>query len=209
MGYKELEFYCTKSDFVEPMCNKFSKWKNNGKLMTYVRHNNAWENKVLRKIANDSQWKLGIAVKCTGKGTPQRNQLAKLGFAYIASKARAMIVEANLLEEIKYKLCKECFNCAMYLSNLAMVTLNTKTATRYMHFHKQNHVIQALKNMGRRWYSVYRKNGKGGNRGIPMVFIGDAKNHAGDCYHMYNLNTGYMTETRDITWLHHMYYCKP
>ena len=30
-GYKELEFYCTKSDFVEPMCKKFSECKNNGK----------------------------------------------------------------------------------------------------------------------------------------------------------------------------------
>ena len=25
--YKELEFYCTKSDFVKPTCKKFSKWK--------------------------------------------------------------------------------------------------------------------------------------------------------------------------------------
>ena len=29
-----LEFYCNKSDFVEPACKKFSEWKNNGKLVT-------------------------------------------------------------------------------------------------------------------------------------------------------------------------------
>ena len=136
MGYKELEFYCTKSDFVEPMCKKFSEWKNNGKPVTYIRHDNALENKVLIKIANDLQWKLHIMMEYTGKSMPQRNQLAKLGFAGIAGKARAMMVQANLPEQIKYKLCKQCFNCATYLSNLVVMMLNRKTATRYEHFHK-------------------------------------------------------------------------
>ena len=48
-----------------------------------------------------------------------------------------------------------------------------------------------------------------GNRGIPMIFIGYVKNHTGDCYLMYNPTTGYMIGTRDITWLHCMYYSKP
>ena len=72
----------------------------------------------------------------TGEGMPQRNQIAKLGFADITGKARAMMVQANLLEEIKYKLCKECFNGATYLSNLTVVILNCKTATSYEHFHE-------------------------------------------------------------------------
>ena len=42
-----------------------------------------------------------------------------------------------------------------------------------------------------------------------MIFISYAKTHARNCYHMYNLTTGYVTETRDIKWLHHMYHCKP
>ena len=67
---------------------------------------------------------------------PQRNQFAELGFAGIAGKARAMMVQANLPEEIKYMLCKECFKCATYLSNLAIVTLNGKAATKYKYFHE-------------------------------------------------------------------------
>ena len=67
-GYEELEFYSTKCDFVEPMCKKFSKWKSNGKLVAYIRHNNAPENKVWTKIANDLQWRLGITTEYTGKG---------------------------------------------------------------------------------------------------------------------------------------------
>ena len=65
-----------------------------------------------------------MIMEYTGKGMPQRNQLAKLGFADVPGKARAMMVQANLSQKIKYKLCKEFFNCDMYLSNLAVVTLN-------------------------------------------------------------------------------------
>ena len=42
-----------------------------------------------------------------------------------------------------------------------------------------------------------------------MSFVCYAKNHAGDCYHIYNPNIGYVTKKRDVTWLHHMYYSKP
>ena len=36
-----------------------------------------------------------------GKCMPQKNQLAKLGFADVTGKARAMMVQANLPKEIK------------------------------------------------------------------------------------------------------------
>ena len=64
-GYKESQFHCINSDFVEPTCKRFSKWKNNGKPVTYIKHNNASENEVLIKIANYSQWKLKITVEYT------------------------------------------------------------------------------------------------------------------------------------------------
>ena len=57
-GYKVPEFYYIKSDFVEPTCKKFSEWKNNGKMVVYIRHNHVRDNKVSRKIANDLHWKL-------------------------------------------------------------------------------------------------------------------------------------------------------
>ena len=53
--YKELEFNSTKGVFMELTYKKFSKWKNNGKLVSYIRHDNAPENKIFIKIANDLQ----------------------------------------------------------------------------------------------------------------------------------------------------------
>ena len=38
------------------------------------------------------------------------------------------------------------------------------------------------------------------------MFVGYAKDHAGDCYCMYNPKTGGTHTTRDIIWLRRMYY---
>jgi hypothetical protein len=54
------------------------------------------------------------------------------------------------------------------------------------------------------------KRGKGSklqDRGIPMMFVEYADNHAHDCYRMWNPTTKLITETRNvILWLHRMYY---
>jgi hypothetical protein len=39
-----------------------------------------------------------------------------------------------------------------------------------------------------------------------MVFVGYAENHAADCYRMWYPNTRKVTESRDVIWLHRMYY---
>ena len=64
--------------------------------------------------------------------TPELHAIAELTCQIrVAGKTKAMKVQADLSEEIKYKLCKECFNCEMYLRNLSVVTMNGMKATRY------------------------------------------------------------------------------
>jgi len=50
------------------------------------------------------------------------------------------------------------------------------------------------------------KVGKLGNRGITMMMVGYANYHEGDVYRMFNLETGRVTETRDIIGLFCMYH---
>jgi hypothetical protein len=53
------------------------------------------------------------------------------------------------------------------------------------------------------------KRGKGSKLqdiGVPMMFVGYAENHAHDCCRMWNPATKQITETRDVIWLHRMYY---
>jgi hypothetical protein len=44
------------------------------------------------------------------------------------------------------------------------------------------------------------------DRGIQCMFVGYAKEHAGDCYEMWNPVMGHNHVTRDIIWLRRMFY---
>ena len=142
-----------------------------------------------------------------GKVTPQRNHLAELGFADLANKGRAMLISANLPQEVRFRLCKEAFNCATHLSNLA---INKDGKSRYELFHNNKpKYAMYLREWGEVGTVKTGKNGKVGDRAISMMFVGYAKNHSGDCYQMYNPETELISETRDVMWLHQMYYKKP
>ena len=50
------------------------------------------------------------------------------------------------------------------------------------------------------------KDGKVGDHGVMCMFVGYADNHSGDCYRMYNPNTGRVMETRDVIFLHRIFF---
>ena len=47
------------------------------------------------------------------------------------------------------------------------------------------------------------------NYGVTCVFVGYANNHEGICYRMWNPLKNSVHETRDVVWLHQMYFEKP
>ena len=53
------------------------------------------------------------------------------------------------------------------------------------------------------------KDGKVGDRGVTMMFVGYADNHEGNCYRMFNPLRNSIVESRDVTWLRRMYYPRP
>ena len=50
------------------------------------------------------------------------------------------------------------------------------------------------------------KKSKMQDKGLTCMFVGYAKDHAGDCYRMYNPDTSRVHTTRDVKWLGRMYY---
>ena len=93
--------------------------------------------------------------------------------------------------------------------NLQVVELNGKVCMHYEHFHGTKPLYaMALWEWGEAGTVKIGKNGKVGDRGIPMIFIGYAKNHAKDCYRMYDPSTRMINQTRDVMWLCRMYYPK-
>ena len=47
------------------------------------------------------------------------------------------------------------------------------------------------------------------NKGTACIFIGYTTHHAGDCYRMWNPETRKVHTTRDVLWLHRMYFRRP
>ena len=100
---------------VEPTCEKWVKWKQHGKAVKFVRMDNAGENKLLEKRCDSETWKLGIVFEYTARDTPQQNHLVEIGITTIGKRGRAMMIAANVPEEMKFKLYREAFTCATML----------------------------------------------------------------------------------------------
>ena len=96
------------------------------------------------------------------------------------------------------------------LDNLIPVTRNGVTKTRYEHSGRDNpKFVKHLRTFGEAGIVKNMKDGKVGDRGITMLFVGYSSGHAGNCYRMYNPVTSRVCESRDIIWMGRMYFTSP
>jgi hypothetical protein len=95
----------------------------------------------------------------------------------------------------------------MALDNLIAVTVNGETKTRYEHAGLLfPSFVKHLRTFGEEEIMKNEKDGKVGDRGITMMFVGYADGHAGNCYRMYNPVTSQVCESPDIIWMGCMYF---
>jgi len=93
------------------------------------------------------------------------------------------------------------------LDNLIPVTFNGVTKTRYEHAGFEiPKFVKYLRTFGEAGIVKNGKDGKVGDRGITMVFVGYADERAGNCYRMYNPVTSRVSVTRDVLWVGRMYF---
>ena len=205
--YRKSAFFKTKDETIDYMCRTLHELKETGKPVKYVRMDNSGENKKFVEVAQSAQWKHVCIWEFSARNTPQENGIIEVGLATIAGRARAMCNAANMPENIRVKLAHEVLSHQTDLDNLSVDKGHTKS--RYERFGLKNPKWAHPKLMrifGEAGVVRRGKNGKLGDRGIPMVFVGYAENHSWDCYRMWNPKTSKITETRDVIWLHRMYY---
>ena len=58
---------------VEPTCEKFHIWKENGMQVKFLRMDGAGKNKNLQRRAKSSDWKLNLNYDISARNTPQQN----------------------------------------------------------------------------------------------------------------------------------------
>jgi hypothetical protein len=90
VNFKVSNFLKRKSDLPEAACEVVHQMQTVGVSIKYVRLDNAGENMVFAKMANNKQWNLRLVFEFTGAGTPQRNYLVEVGFSTLSGRLQAM-----------------------------------------------------------------------------------------------------------------------
>ena len=110
-GYKSTSFHVTKSAMVEPICRKLANWKAKGLEVQTLRMDNGGENKKLVTVLNSPEWKLFPKIEYTARDTPQHNHLVEVGFSGLYGRGRAMMIDAQIPDEMKPVVAQKAWRC--------------------------------------------------------------------------------------------------
>ena len=108
-------FHTTKNEIADYACRILIKWKDQGTPTSFVRCDNAGENKSFEKVANGSKWKMNINFEFTARATPQQNSPVETEFSHVLSKARTLLIDTNVLCLQRYKIVQEAIITATKL----------------------------------------------------------------------------------------------
>jgi hypothetical protein len=122
-----------------------------------------------------------------------------------------MMAQANIPLNVRYKIWRYAFKAATLLDGLTVVTVGGKMATRYVLWAGENPKFAShLRTWGEAVSIKTRVRGtpKIADRGTPCMMAGYSTNHNGDCYQMWDPITGGVHDTRDVTWMHRMFFVR-
>ena len=195
---KWSRFIKSKSELTSVVIPLLKELKSIGKPVSYIRLDNAGENKTLSNEAKQ----LGINVEFVAPNTPQQNGVAERAIATVVSRSRAMMSSAGLSMELKEKLWAECFNAATILSNMS---INSEGECAYQKFYgneKEPKWFRHLKPFGLIGYAANRVDivSKLEHRSSKVMFVGYSDDHGGGCYRLYKFETGRIILSRDVRW---------
>jgi hypothetical protein len=196
----------------ELTAEKIHKLKELGVGPHYLWMDNAGENLLLQERAESKDWKLGLVYKYMARDTPQQNALAEIGFTKIGGRAKAMMKRAFTPDKVRHLVMPKALKVATKLDRLVPITINGTTKSHYEHLFGSNPPFaKHLRTWGEAGTVTLREkvHPKEKNKGVMCMFVDYAEHHAGDCYEMWDPKTARVHKTRDITWLHHMFYQKP
>ena len=198
-----------KNDMIQPVCAYLHRMKQQGNMPKTIRMDNAGENVKLQQVAEGRDWKLGLHYEFTAPHTPQQNALAEVAFPTIMNRANAMCEAGNVPEEFMHLLKPKAIMMATELDGLQPVRREGILATKYIHQDGKNpawaHQLRTPFEAGTVTIHTKIRN-KSVRKGIPCVFVGYLNDHPGDCYQMWDPVTKRVHKTRDVVFLHKMFF---
>ena len=131
--------------------------------MKKFRCDDAGENKQFEKWVEKSSF--NVDFEFIGANTPQHNGVVERGFATLTGRLRAMMKQAELSEELKYKLWAECAKTATDLDGLLISKKGEKSSfekffkdqpklTSNLHYFGEIGIVLAKKKSNLSWQIV-------------------------------------------------------
>ena len=208
---KFSHFFKSKNNMIEPTCELMHRWGQAGIVIKKLRMDNAGKNIALEKRLKSESWKNPVEVEYTARDTPQQNSMAEVAFYALANKARAAMHQANLPMEMRFRLFGEILTTITLLDGLRIIEVDGLKQSQYEHiFKKKPKFVKYLRTIGEAGTVKITSDTtpKLQDRGIHCIFVGYALNHPEGCYRMYDPATHQVRQSRDVVWLHRMFYEK-
>jgi hypothetical protein len=127
-------------------------------------------------------------------------------------RARAIMADANLPLNFRYRLYPEVIRTAAKLDSLLVINIRGIEKTTFQFFNNDKEP---------RWASKLRTWGEAGvvklkdlatakleDHGRTCMFVGYAADHSADCYRMWDPLTSRLHVSRDVVWLRRMFFTK-
>ena len=109
------------------------------------------------------------------------------GFTIVAARARAMMAAANIPVMYRFLVFEQAANWAVKLDWLTVIKIDGVNKTRIEHYGNEIPTWTLhVRTFGEAGTVKIGKNGKLGDRGCTMMYVGHADGHAGDVYRMWN-----------------------
>jgi hypothetical protein len=171
----------------------------------YIRCDNACENKDLENKCKKHDKLCNIQFEYTPRDSPQYNGKAERKIAVLTGRVRSMLTAAGLPEKLRPKLWAEAARTATDVENVIMSMKDGTTA--YAAFGLDVPNLQHIKQFGEVALVKFAPNIKGKlmNRGIPVIYLGRATDHAADVHRVMSIPTKRIIQTRDAIWLQQTY----
>ena len=122
-----------------------------------------------------------------------------------------MLSKANIPMKMWPKVWTEAFKTATLLDGLVPIKVDGKLATKFEHWSSKNPTFAKHSRTWGEAGTVKIKTSttpKLEDCGVQCMFVGYTMDHPRDCYWMWDPNTKRVHETRDVIWLHRMFYEK-
>ena len=201
-------FMKRKNDQVPRLMTFLRKMKARGTPVRRLRCDNAGENKSLQQACLDSNDDdlVNIQFEFTSRESPEYNGKAERKIAVLFERARVALNAAQLPKKLHHKLWAEVATTVTDTENL--LVSSTTGESPYTAFHgKDMPAADKLRQFGEIGIVKIGKKLKGKltDRGVPMMYLGRAQDHAGDTYRFLHLGTERVYVSRDVIWMNQVY----